>query len=71
MDLALSLKIPPSVLSEIIHERRQADPSLRVRIAEALRADQTWLFSSIARIPALVRSESPSPVVRCAEGSKG
>jgi transcriptional regulator with XRE-family HTH domain len=51
VDLALSLKIPPSTLSEIICERRQAGPSLRARIAEALRADETWLFSSVTRIP--------------------
>lgn len=51
VDLALQLKIAPTILSEIIHGRRQADPSLRARIAEALRADETWLFSTVARIP--------------------
>jgi hypothetical protein len=34
VDLALDLKIAPTVLSEIIHGRRQADPSLRGRLAE-------------------------------------
>jgi len=52
VELALSLGIPPSTLSEIICGRRQADPSLRVRIAEALRADEAWLFSAVTRIPA-------------------
>lgn len=51
VDLALSLKIPPSTLSEIVCGRRQADHSLRSRIAEVLRADEAWLFSSVTRIP--------------------
>lgn len=51
IDFALQLKIAPTVLSEIIHERRQADPSLRARIANALHADERWLFSSVTRIP--------------------
>jgi transcriptional regulator with XRE-family HTH domain len=51
VDLALHLRIPPTALSEIIHGRRQADPGLRARIAEALRADEEWLFSSITPIP--------------------
>ena len=51
-DLAQSLKIPPTVLSEIIHGRRQADASLRSRIAMALHADEAWLFDGFVRIPA-------------------
>ena len=51
VEFALQLKIPPTVLSEIIHGRRQVDASLRARIAEALRADEAWLFSSVTRIP--------------------
>jgi transcriptional regulator with XRE-family HTH domain len=50
-DLALQLKIPPTVLSEIIHGRRLADGSLRARMAKALRADESWLFSTVTRIP--------------------
>ena len=61
VDLALRLKIPPTVLSEIIHGRRQADASLRGRIAEALRADETWLFSTAVRIPAPTVSEDSAP----------
>ena len=52
VDLAQSLKIPPTVLSEIIHGRRRADASLRSRIATALRADEVWLFDTFVRIPA-------------------
>jgi transcriptional regulator with XRE-family HTH domain len=59
VDLALDLKIAPTVLSEIIHGRRQADPSLRARIAEALEADESWLFSTVTRIP---RPAEASPV---------
>ncbi len=51
VDLALQLKIAPTALSEIIHGRRQADASLRARIAQALQADESWLFSSVVRIP--------------------
>ncbi len=50
-DLAQSVQIAPTVLSEIIHERRHANASLRARIATALRADEAWLFSTAARIP--------------------
>ena len=56
-DLALRLGIAPSALSEIIHGRRQTDPSLRARIAEALHADEAWLFSSVAHIPKHEKSE--------------
>ena len=52
VDLALQLRIPPTVLSEIIHGRRLADGGLRGRIADALRADESWLFSTVTRIPA-------------------
>ncbi len=51
VDLALSLKIAPSVLSEIVNGRRRADASLRARIAQALQADESWLFSSVTHIP--------------------
>ena len=52
VDLALSLKIPPSTLSEIVCGRREPSPSLRARIAAILNADEAWLFSSVTRIPA-------------------
>jgi len=63
VDLALRLKIPPTVLSEIIHGRRLADGSLRARIAEALRADESWLFSTVTRIPAPASSGVPGELV--------
>lgn len=68
VDLALKLKIAPTVLSEIIHGRRQVDASLRARIAEALRADEAWLFSTLARIPppASGLEASVPPAVRSA-----
>jgi len=49
VDFAISLKIPSSILSEIIHERRRADVPLRARIADALQADEGWLFSCLVR----------------------
>jgi len=51
VDFAIQLKVAPTVLSEIIRGRRQADASLRARIADALRADEAWLFSSVTHIP--------------------
>lgn len=53
VDLALELKVPPSTISEIICGRRQADASLRSRIAAKLGVDESWLFSSVTRIPGL------------------
>ena len=49
--LALSEKIPPTVLSEVINGRREASPEMRARIARALQADEGWLFSTVTRIP--------------------
>jgi transcriptional regulator with XRE-family HTH domain len=68
VDLALALKISPSTLREIVCGRRQADTLLRTRIAEALRADEAWLFSTLARIPPLASGLEPSmpQAVRCA-----
>jgi transcriptional regulator with XRE-family HTH domain len=60
VDLALDLKIAPTVLSEIIHGRRQADPSLRVRLAEVLQADEDWLFSNVTQIPARAATATPA-----------
>jgi len=59
-DLALALKIPPSTLSEIVCGRRQAESWLRTRIAEALRADESWLFSTVTRIPSRVTQAEDS-----------
>jgi transcriptional regulator with XRE-family HTH domain len=58
IDLALELKISPSFLSEILNERRQPNPSLRARIAEALDADERWLFACITRIPGPAKSSA-------------
>ncbi len=72
VDLALALKIPPSTMSEIICGRRQAEGWLRTRIAEALRADESWLFSPLTRIPSRrvgVEDSASVPVVAAAQGS--
>ena len=50
-DLAYELRIPASTLSEIVHERRRPDASMRLRIARRLDAEEKWLFSSVVRIP--------------------
>lgn len=51
-DLAQALQIAPTVLSEIIHERRRADASLRAKLAGALNVDERWLFLTFVRVPA-------------------
>lgn len=67
VDLALALKIPPSTMSEIICGRRQAEGWLRTRIAEALRADEAWLFSTVTRIPSrATQAEESAPVAAMA-----
>lgn len=72
VDLALQLKIPPTVLSEIIHGRRLADDSLQARIAEALRADESWLFSTVVRIPSrATQVEDSAPVAVMAAAQEG
>jgi len=64
IDLALSEKIPPTVLSEVINGRREASPELRSRIACALQADEGWLFSRVTRIPRHASDEeSTEPAV--------
>lgn len=50
-DLAYELRIAASTLSEIVHERRRPDATIRRRIATRLNVDETWLFSRIAQIP--------------------
>lgn len=70
VDLAMQLKITPSVLSEIVNGRREPDASLRSRIAEALDVDEQWLFSRVTRIPRASSSSSEAALaaVSCAAG---
>ncbi len=76
VDLAISLKISPSLLSEIVNGRRQADASLRARIAQALQADESWLFSSVTHIPrpqpSLSDATAPAalPAMACAAAER-
>jgi transcriptional regulator with XRE-family HTH domain len=51
VDLAYELRIPASTLSEIVHERRRPDASIRCQIAQRLDADEKWLFASLVQIP--------------------
>ena len=48
-DLSQKVGITPTVLSEIIHERRCANESVRAKIASALDVSESWLFSKRAR----------------------
>lgn len=72
VDLALSLKIPPTVLSEIINGRRKADASLRSRIASALQVDEAWLFATLTKIPPPTRADVvvSAPAILCAGAEK-
>jgi transcriptional regulator with XRE-family HTH domain len=51
VDLAYELRIPASTLSEIVHERRRPDASIRWRIAKKLDVDEKWLFSTLVKMP--------------------
>jgi transcriptional regulator with XRE-family HTH domain len=51
--LAQTVGLPESTLSEFIHERCGLAPHFRTRIAEALQADPAWLFSRLTQIPEL------------------
>lgn len=65
IELALELKIAPTVLSEIVNGRRTATPWLRVRLAEMLQADEAWLFSSFTRIPNRTDSTAQIAHTKC------
>jgi transcriptional regulator with XRE-family HTH domain len=62
VDLALSLQVPPSILSEVINERRKAGKQLREAIARALQADPAWLFAAVTHIPASSQPLAGDPV---------
>jgi transcriptional regulator with XRE-family HTH domain len=66
-DLALELKITPSVLSEIVNERRKANTSVRERVSKILQADESWLFSTFTRIPARAPSFTATDQPRAGE----
>jgi len=64
VELASEVDITPSVLSEIIHERRKANAALRARIARELHADEAWLFAQRTSVPAPRNLETqPAPVM--------
>ena len=58
IELAQKLNIPSDFLSRIVRGWTKPSAELRVRIAEVLQADESWLFSANVVIPA--------PSVRCA-----
>jgi len=51
VDLAISLGISPTVISEIVTGRRVADTRLRSLIAKELCVDEEWLFNGQVDIP--------------------
>ena len=67
IDLALQLKIDPTLLSRIINRRCEADESLRAKLAAALQVDEGWLFQTIPNIPrGTSRLESAPTGMSCA-----
>ncbi len=56
-ELAQTIGIAPSTLSEFIHGRAELAPHLLTRIAEAVQADPVWLFSRVTHIPALHKQD--------------
>jgi transcriptional regulator with XRE-family HTH domain len=45
VDLALRCRVDPTVLSQVINERREASPELRTKLATALSVSEKWLFA--------------------------
>ena len=73
VDLALSLRVPPSILSEVINERRKAGSQLREAIAGALQADPNWLFKPVTQIPGPPKllTRDPTTVTRTSKRKVG
>jgi transcriptional regulator with XRE-family HTH domain len=70
IELAQKLDIPSDLFSRIVRGWTQPTVELRERIAEALQADESWLFSSEAVIPApRLRPMSKPPLQQKASGS--
>ena len=63
VELARKAGCAPTVLSEIINGWREANPTLRKRIAEILQADELWLFSTAGEIPAPVAKPEAAETV--------
>jgi transcriptional regulator with XRE-family HTH domain len=64
VDVALQVGVDPTLLSQIINERRKAGAELRTRLAAALKADEEWLFSTSTLVPGLNRTGTAIAVSR-------
>ena len=60
--LAQRCGIDPTLLSLVIHERREAGPELRSKLALALGVSERWLFSRRGRPPAVPENSSPQAI---------
>ena len=45
VDLAMRCGVDPTLLSQVINERREASPELRCKLATALGVSERWLFT--------------------------
>lgn len=61
LDLAFSVRVAPSVFSEVINERRKLRASCVTRFARALEADRDCLFESVTHIRLQVATSSSGP----------
>jgi transcriptional regulator with XRE-family HTH domain len=50
VDLAMRCQMDPTLLSQIINERREASPELRSKLAAALGVSERWLFTKRAHL---------------------
>lgn len=57
--LAIRCGMDPTLLSQIINERREAAPELRAKLAAALGVSERWLFTKRGRL-ALVKAPRPA-----------
>lgn len=58
IELAQQLGISSDLLSRIVRGWTKPGGSLRTRISEALNADESWLFSTVAEIPQPIHTKS-------------
>jgi len=50
VDLAMRCEMDPTLLSQIINERREASSELRSKLAAALGVSERWLFTKRAQL---------------------
>ena len=72
VDLAIELRVAPSLISDVVHGRCRLAPHQVARVAELLKADADWLFQEVHFIPGPKSGESrePSLALSCARSDQ-